>query len=644
MSKKMTQADKASMNYQQMRIVIVGHVDHGKSSLIGRLLFDTESLPPNKQKEIHAMSERRGMDMEWSFVLDSFQAERDQAITIDTTQIWFKTENRNYVIIDAPGHREFLKNMISGAAAAEAAILVVDANEGVKEQTKRHAYLLHLLGLRQIIVAMNKMDLVNHDQKRFDKVSQEVKDYLTSIGLEAKSIIPISARNGDNIARGSDHMGWYNGPNIVERLDAFTPVAQLTEQSLRFPIQDVYRYDQKRILAGRIESGSLTVGDDILFSPTGETAKITGIETWPKTKDKQLKAHAGDVVGITLDQPIFVERGHVGSTHDSPPMLSNVFRINLFWLSPKPLKIGNTYKIRVSTHEVLATVQAIDKVVDTNDLKLSEDTEVKKNGVAEVVFRSRDVLALDPHDRNVRMGRCMISDGFDVAGGGIINMDGYPDQRLSYIKRPNNIYTVEHLIPHNERALRNGHKGSIFWFTGLSGAGKSTLAMNVERALYNKGYNTYVLDGDNVRHGLNKDLGFSPEHRTENIRRIAEVASLMADAGLVTITSFISPYREDRHRAREVSPEHFHEIFVKADLATCEQRDPKSLYKKAREGKIKEFTGISSPYEEPENPDLIVDTQANDLDVCVQQVLNYIESHIRLKDAQGNASEIQRIA
>lgn len=616
--------------YKQMRIVIVGHVDHGKSSLIGRLLFDTDSLPPNKQEEIRNMSEKRGMDMEWSFVLDSFQAERDQAITIDTTQIWFSTDKRDYVIIDAPGHREFLKNMISGAAAAEAAILVVDANEGVREQTKRHAYLLHLLGLRQIVVAVNKMDLVNYDEARFKEVSDEVNAYLTSIGLEAKSIVPISARTGDNVAQETQEMPWYKKGDVIEQLDSFEPVASLSDKPLRFPVQDVYRFDGQRTLVGRIESGSLKKGQKILFSPTNEVAEVTSIEAWPKPEKDITEVHAGDVVGIKLDQPIFVERGHIGSAKEEPPMLSNVFRVNLFWLSNKSLKVGNAYKIRISTHEVMATVQALEKVVDTDDLALSETDELKRNGVGEVVFRTRDVVALDPYNQHQLMGRCVIYDGFDVAGGGILNMDGYPDQRINYIEKPKNIYTVDHLIPHQDRARRNGHFGAIFWFTGLSGAGKSTLAMNVERVLFEKGYHTYVLDGDNVRHGLNKDLGFSPEDRAENIRRIGEVAALQADAGLITITSFISPYRADRQAARDISPEHFHEVYVKADLDTCESRDPKNLYKKAREGKIKEFTGISSPYEEPENPDLVVDTQANDLDTCVNQVVEYVENHIRV--------------
>lgn len=621
-----------AQNTQQLPIVIVGHVDHGKSSLIGRLLYDTQSLPANKQKEIEAISSKRGMDMEWSFVLDSFQAERDQAITIDTTQIWFKTPKRSYVIIDAPGHREFLKNMISGAAQAEAAILVLDAKEGIKEQTKRHAYLLHLLGLKQVIVAINKMDLVKNDEARFNELSKDVSEYLASLNIFPTAIIPISARQGDNIANSAEKsMPWYKGHTIVQKLDTLTASAALIEKPARFPVQDVYRFDERRIIVGHLDSGRIKIGDKLTFSPVNETATVTTIESWP-AKAEQTEVEAGQSIAITLDQPIFVERGHIGSHAEDAPMLSNVFRMHLFWLSDKPLKVGNVYKIRLATQEALATVQAIEKTIDTDDLKSSEMGDVVRNGVAEIVFRTRDMLALDPFSDNPSTGRCVIYDGFDVAVGGIVSMEGYADQRMAYVQRPKNIYTVEHLIPHEERAQRNGHKGAVFWFTGLSGAGKSTVAMNVERYLFDKGYNTYVLDGDNVRHGLNKDLGFSPEDRKENIRRVAAVSGLQADAGLITITAFISPYREDRESARALTPDHFHEIFIKADLATCENRDPKNLYKKARAGDIKEFTGISSPYEEPDNPDLVVDTQKHDLQTCIQQVADYIESHVKIAD------------
>ena len=426
----MTETKEKNLN--QFRVVIVGHVDHGKSTLIGRLLYDTQSLPEGKYEELQEICKRRGTDaLEWSFVLDAFQAERDQAITIDTTQIWFSTEERDYVIIDAPGHREFLKNMVSGAAAADAAILVVDATEGVREQTKRHAYLLSLLGLRQVAVVVNKMDMVEHSTETFAKVSNEVDDYLKSIGLSANYIVPISAREGDMIASRSEEMPWYKGKTLIEVLDAFEYDSPPLSRALRFPVQDVYRFGEERILVGRVESGTLNKGDKILFSPTNEEAEITSIKTWPEDPSK-VQAGAGEVTGITLDERIFVERGHIGSHTENPPMLSNVFRANLFWLSPKSLKVGNTYKVRYATHEAAVTVQSIDLVIDTDDLAQNEKAgEVGKNAVGEVTFRAQDMLPIDPYTDNQKTGRLVIYEDYDIAGGGAINMDGYPDQRLT---------------------------------------------------------------------------------------------------------------------------------------------------------------------------------------------------------------------
>lgn len=624
--------EENSVKHQQLRVVIVGHVDHGKSTLIGRLLYDTDSLPDGKFEELEKISARRGAEtIEWSFVLDAMQAERDQAVTIDTTQIWFSTAARNYVIIDAPGHREFLKNMISGAAMADAAILVVDAEEGVQEQTRRHAYLLHLLGLKQIAVAINKMDKIHYDTERFNEVVRQVEDYLASIGVQASHIVPISARHGDMVAQRSDQMNWYQGKPLTEVLDSFEVARPPVALPLRFPVQDVYHWDGKRIIVGRVETGILRKGDKVFFSPTNEEATVTSIAVWPEDESK-VEARAGESVGITLDQKLFVERGHVGSHDKNPPMLSNVFRANIFWLSPRPLSVGNSYKVRYGTHEAMVTVQSVDKVIDTQDLEQNDKVgEVARNAVAEVTLRARDLLPLDPYGDNSRLGRLVLYDGHDVAGGGTISMEGYADQRRMSQPKSQNIYTVESLTSYEARAQRNGHYGSIFWFTGLSGAGKSTLAIAVEKELFERGYSTYVLDGDNVRHGLNADLGFSPEDRAENIRRIGQVAALMADAGQICVTAFISPYRADRRRARAAAPDRFHEIYVKADLETCENRDPKGLYKKARSGEIKEFTGIDAPYETPENPELVVDTQLHDIEACVAQIVNYIEAHIAVQ-------------
>lgn len=620
---------EAASQAPALKIVIAGHVDHGKSTLIGRLLHDTGSLPPGKVEELQAVSARRGMPIEWSFVLDAFQAERDQAVTIDTTQIWFRSAARDYVIIDAPGHREFLKNMISGAAQADAAVLVVDAVEGVRETTRRHGYLLHLLGLRQVIVVVNKIDLAGYAEDRFAAVAREAVGYLDDIGLRALAIIPVSAREGDNIARPSANTPWYQGLDFLAALDRLDGLVGPVDQPLRLPIQDVYKFDERRIVAGRVVSGVLRVGDMLLFSPSNKTARIRAIEAW-NAPAPPVEAYAGQSIGITLDEQIFLERGEVASHAEDQPALTTVFRATLFWLGHEPLAAGGGYTLKLGHQEGAVHVQSIERVIDTETLAGHTAESVERNAVAEVVLRSRKILALDEYRTNARCGRFVLVDGYDTVGGGIISMEGYPDQREALQVKGTNLTEVEHRVAASSRERRNGHRGGVLWFTGLSGAGKSTLAMAVEQHLFNKGYHVYVLDGDNVRRGLNANLGFSPEDRAENIRRVGEVAGLFADAGFICISAFISPYKADRDRARQAAGDAFHEIHVKASLATCERRDPKGLYRRARAGEIAEFTGVTAPYEAPTAAELVVDTDTLAIDDAVRLVLDYIERNFTL--------------
>lgn len=615
-----------------MRIVIVGHVDHGKSTLVGRLFHDTGSLPDGRFEAIKAQSEKRGVLFEWAFLMDALQAERDQGITIDTSQIWFKTDARDYTIIDAPGHKEFLKNMITGAAQSDAALLIIDAHEGVQEQSKRHGYLLHLMGVKQVAVAVNKMDLAGYDQKKFDDIEREYRAYLTSIGVTPTFVIPVSAREGDNIVTQSKAMSWYKGPTVVKALDSFVSGQPTTESPLRLPVQDVYKFDQRRIIAGRIESGRIAVGDELIFSPSNKSARVKSIEYWstiPGAK-QPTASEAGYSVGITLDEQIFVERGEIASHIETAPVETDVFRARIFWLGHEPMKLGKAYKLKLGTLEAQVTVQSIERIIDTSDLSNTNAPQVERNQVAEVVLRSRRMLALDNFIDFPSTGRFVLVEKYDIAGGGIISMEGYADQRDAITSRGTNITRSAHTITEEARSFRNGHKGGVLWFTGLSGAGKSTLAMALEKRLFEKGYNVYVLDGDNVRHGLNANLSFSPEDRAENIRRVGEVAALFERAGLMTITAFISPYRSDRDRAREAAGAGFHEIYVKADVATCESRDPKGLYAKARSGEIKDFTGISAPYEAPENPQLVIDTAEFNLDECLDELVSYVEAKFRV--------------
>ena len=615
---------------EQLRTVICGHVDHGKSTLVGRLIHETGSLADGKLDAIKAMCERRGMPFEWAFLMDAFQAERDQGITIDTSQIWLRTPRRDYVIIDAPGHREFIKNMITGASSADAALVLIDASHGVQQQSRLHGFLLNLLGIKQIVVLVNKMDLIEYSQRKFEAIRDEYSGYLQSIGAAADAVIPVSARDGDNLTSASTQMKWYRGPSVMDVLSSFRPTRRTTELPLRLPIQDVYKFDDRRILVGRIESGRLKVGDRLLFSPSNKISRVASIESW-HTAHAATEAEAGQSVGIMLDDQLFVERGELASHPDHAPLETTVFRGRLFWLAPQPLKKGAEYRLRIATRDVPVTVEAVERVFDVEDLSTHSGDEIGRHGVGDVILRTRAMLAVDEASSFARTGRFVLTDETHILAGGLIDMEGYPNQREIRVVRSENLRTEKHRISSDQRAARAGHKGGVLWFTGLSGSGKSTLAMAVEQGLFVKGYNVFVLDGDNVRQGLNANLGFSPDDRAENIRRVGEVAALFADAGFITITAFISPYRADRERARRAAREHFHEIFIKADLNTCETRDPKGLYKKARRGELPDFTGVSAPYEAPEAPELIVDTQMQPIEDSVRQIIEHVESSFRLR-------------
>ena len=622
-----------------LRIVIVGHVDHGKSTLVGRFLNDTGALAHGKFEAIQASCQRRGVPFEWAFLMDALQAERDQNITIDVSQIAFTTPaGRPGVLIDAPGHKEFLKNMITGAARADAALLLIAANEGVREQSRRHGYLLSLLGLKQVAVVVNKMDLVNYDPEVFRAIEQEYRDFLFAFGVEPKVFIPISAREGENVATRSEKMSWYTGPTVAEVLDVFTPPVSAAQGPLRLPIQDVYRFDARRILAGRLESGTLRVGDELTFSPFNKTATVASIEHWPErpgSNGTRESVEAGESVGITLKEQIFVERGHVASHMADAPIESNRVKASVFWLGRKDLMLGGTYKLKLATQELECQIASIERVIDASTLAAPASRDgaeegsaiqtVSRNDVAELTLRMRKPLVLDNHDRVAPLGRFVLVDGHEVSGGGIVFGGVYTDRRAVVSQ---NLTSNDGTMKTAERARRNGHKGAVVWLTGLSGAGKSTIANALERELFGQQYQSYVLDGDNIRQGLNSNLGFSPEDRIENIRRVAEVARLMADGGFVTITAFISPYRADRRRAREIALEggcEFFEVYVSTPLEVCEQRDPKSLYKKARAGEIRQFTGIDAPYEAPDDPEIVVRTEqqsvAESVNVILEQLL-----------------------
>jgi bifunctional enzyme CysN/CysC len=586
----------------QVRIVIVGHVDHGKSTLVGRLLHETGSLPEGKLEMLQAVSARRGMPFEWSFLLDALQTERDQGITIDTTQIRFRTRSRDVVLIDAPGHAEFLRNMITGASQADGAVLIIDALEGVRDQTRRHGYLLHLLGVKQVAVVVNKMDRVDFSASRFKEISHEISTHLIGLGVTPTAVIPISARDGDGVAERTPRTGWYLGPTVVEALDALEPARPLEQLPLRLPVQAIYKFDDRRIVAGRIESGSLKAGDEIVIMPAGKIAKIKTVEGWPATP-VTARQGAGRSVGITLDRELFVERGDVIAHPGTSPRDTRRIHARIFWLHDKPLTTGASILVRLGTRETRATVVTIENAVDPGELSSVQTQSIARNHVGEIDISLAQPLAADPYTENARTGRLVIEVNGRIAGGGLVLSVDAGSRAI-----PVDIVPVESALLPEERSARYRHRGAVVWLTGLPGSGKSTLARALERKLFANGGSPVLLDGDTLRAGLNSDLGFSATDRSENIRRLAEVATHLARNGHIAIVAAVSPAAQDRAAARRIADTAFREIYISTPAEVCESRDPKGHYAKARAGGLPSFTGTGNDYEPPTNCELTLDT------------------------------------
>lgn len=607
-----------------LRLVICGSVDHGKSTLVGRLLADTGTLPEGRVEAVRAACARRGVEFEWAFLTDALQAERDQNVTIDSAQIVLKTPARDIVLIDAPGHEEFLRNMITGAATAEAALLLVAADEGWQAQSRRHAFLLGLLGLKRVAVVVTKMDLVAYSSARLRELRSEGEALLGALGLEPFAWVGVSARDGAGLAAFGAEMPWQR-TSVLAALGQLAPPAQEQPAPLRFVVQDVYRQNGRRFLAGRVESGRLAAGESIVLWPFHKDATIASIERWPQPGPPQ--AAAGESIALTLTEPVFVERGYVLSHRPEPPAVSNQLHASIFWIAREPLATGTEVRVKLGTQDVGARVASIGRAFDPGQ-EMPEQAaaaQVPPNGAAEVLLQLHAPLVFDRHDRVAPLGRFVLLLGEQIGGGGIVTL-AEPAARQE--AKSANITESAGTITTSERSRRNRHRGGVVWFTGLSGAGKSTLARAVERQLFDRGMQVTVLDGDNLRRGLNSDLGFAPADRVENIRRAAESARLLAEAGLIVIVALISPYRADRAAARRIALEggcDFAEVFVRAPLAVCEQRDPKQLYKKARAGLIKQFTGIDAPYEEPEDAEIVVRTDevsvAEATEALVEEVL-----------------------
>ena len=524
---------------QHLNIVIVGHVDHGKSTLLGRLYADTGSLPDGKLEKVQAICRQQGKEFEYAFLFDAFLEEQEQGITIDTARTFFHWRGRQYIIIDAPGHKEFLKNMISGAARAEAALLLIDALEGVKEQSKKHGYLLSLLGVRQFAVVVNKMDLVGYRQDVFDGIEKEYREFLGQFGANPERIIPVSAKLGDNIANRSQAMAWYQGPTVLDALSMFEKETVRSEQPLRFPVQDVYKFDARRILAGRITAGRLKIGDHLVFSPSNKRANIRTVEAF-NIDPVLTSAEAGQSVGITLDEQIFVERGEIATHQEQLPLVSTAFKANLFWLGKRPLEQGRKYMLRVATKEVDCEVAAIHRIIDTMDLNQQQgSTTVNRNQVGELTLRTKAPIAFDLSSAFEATGRFVLVDEYDIAGGGIVTEMIRDDQEfLREEARRRDFAWVKGEVGMEERAQQYGHRAAIVLITGGRHAGKSFLAKKLEARLVADGRHAYLLDGENLRRGLDADLADGQRGQTmEMARRYGEVARLLADTGLIVVST-----------------------------------------------------------------------------------------------------------
>lgn len=607
-----------------MRVVIAGHVDHGKSTLLGRLLNDTNQIFPEKKEKIKKDCEQKGKKFEYAYFLDAFEEEQSQGITIDKTELSWNYSGQNFTFIDTPGHREFLKNMISGATIANAALVMVDASSGVKEQFIRHSYIINMLGIKSIIIVINKMDLINYSESKFFELSKNISEIYATYKIQSYSIIPVSAYNGENVIEKSKNLEWFKGPTLAKALVEINKKNnEITNRVLRLSIQDTYKFDEKRIYVAKIQSGTLYVGDRINFLPNGSSSKIKTIESWNESNVKSAKED--DSVGFTLEDSLYLERGEVGFKElTQSPQITFQIHASVFWLGSKPLEKNKSYKFKMLTQEVDCKIESIFNVFDPNidTLNKSEAPSVKNGEAAEVIIKFSKKIVCDQFSFIEQMGRFVILDNDQVSGGGIV-------------LNPNSIQTkieMSHL-KYEDRVEKQGHEGCVLWLTGLPSSGKSTIAKTLEYNLFHKNINIQVIDGDNLRNGLNVDLGFSAEDRKENIRRAAEVASLLAQNGSLAIVALISPALQDREMARSICKNtKFYEIYIECPLSECEKRDPKGMYKKARNGEIRNFTGVDAIYEVPTSPDLKIDTLKLSLDMAKQALLTFlIEKKVLLK-------------
>jgi len=587
-------------------VVTVGHVDHGKSSVIGRLMADAGVLPKGKLEAVRDFCARGARPFEYAYLLDALKLEQAQGITLDVARTFFTYQNKTFEILDAPGHVELLKNMVTGASRADAALLVVDASAGVEENTRRHAYYLQLLGVRQVVVAVNKMDLVAYSTAVFDKVVADLGAYLATVGIEPVAYVPLSAAEGDNVVFASSKTPWYEGEPLLAIMMRLSPLPPRADLALRLPLQDVYRFgemgDNRRILAGTIVTGTLAVGNEICFYPSGKRTVVRSIESLDGTRPD---AQAGQAVGFCTADELVVMRGEMVVRADQcAPTLAVKVRANVFWLGDAPFAEGKSYTLKIGTAATKATVQSIEKVLNAAELAATERHEAGMNEIATAVLSLDAPIAFDV-EAEYETNRFALVDGYDIVAGGQI-----------VAKIEDAAYDGKNLkrtYGNNRRYLRragNVGRGAVIWLSGLSGSGKTTLASGAAAALVEMGVNAYILDGDVLRSGINADLDFSPEGRRQNVLRTGHIAKLMADAGVVVIVTLISPYERDRAEVRRLIGDNFWGVYVKASPEACYLRDPKQLYAKAKSGQMHEFLEHCNLYEPYTSADLVIDTEA----------------------------------
>jgi bifunctional enzyme CysN/CysC len=588
-----------------LRFLTCGSVDDGKSTLIGRLLYESKLLYDDQLAALEADSKRLGAadgELDFSLLLDGLAAEREQGITIDVAYRYFSTEKRKFIVADTPGHEQYTRNMVTGASTADAAVILIDARKGVLVQTRRHSYLVALLGIRHVALAVNKLDLVGYSQAVFDRIEADYRAFAASIGLADVVCLPLSASQGDNVTSPSARTPWHRGPTLLEFLETVTVDSDAEAGALRMPVQWVNRPDQHfRGFSGRIVGGTVSPGDRVRVLPSGRESTVGRIVT----QDGDLeRAVAGQSVTLTLRDEIDISRGDLICAADSPASVADQFEATLIWMNEEEMLPGRPYLLQIGAKAVGVTVAPPKYKVNVNSLEHLAAKTLRLNEIGVCNLNLDQAIAFDPYEANRDTGGFILIDRIsnETIGAGLLHFA---------LRRSQNIHWQAIEVNKQAHARLKGHRPCMVWFTGLSGSGKSTIANLVEKKLHALGRHTYLLDGDNVRHGLNKDLGFTEADRVENIRRVAEVARLMVDAGLIVLVSFISPFREERRMARSlVQQGEFYEVFIDTPLDVAEQRDPKGLYKKARRGELPNFTGIDSPYEAPENAEIRIDTTA----------------------------------